>query len=121
MGGVGPFVAGILVGVVGVILFVAVNAARPIRFIAMLIHVFQLMRLHLGRNSLVAASTTPYGWKISFHCFGCKHVSIIKPVASNVMAVPTFKCEACGKSFKETGNDAGGAGVNGIDVTEEAK
>lgn len=105
------FVAGVVVGLLGVFIFVAYNATRPQRLIPLLVHSFQVARLHLGRNTLVAGITSAHGWHIEVNCFGCRHVTAIRRDATE------FVCMHCNRPFKDTGNEEGGAGVNVIDVS----
>ncbi len=115
MGGVGPFLAGMVAGVVSVLLFVFINATRPARVLPAFIHMFQLMRLHLGRNSIIAGLTNERGWRVEVQCFGCRRVTALKPETTD------FVCEHCARPFKLTGMEAGGAGINIVAVETHTK
>lgn len=100
------FVLGLLAGVVSVVGFLVYNATQPERLAPMLVHMFQLMRLHLGRNSAVIGVTGPHGWKIGIWCCACGvHTGLAKDAT-------TYVCEQCHRSFRETGTEMGGTGRN---------
>jgi hypothetical protein len=110
MGGVFPFAAGMIVGVVAVVLFIVLNATRPARVLPVFIHTFQLMRLHFGRNSLIAGLTNERGWRIEVRCLGCHNTTALAPDTTD------FVCVHCNRPFKLTGMEVGGSGVNVIEV-----
>jgi hypothetical protein len=107
----GMFVAGMVAGVLCIFGYVVYHSTRPQRLGPLLIQSFQVSRLHLGRNTLIAGLTGPHGWRIEVNCFGCKRASPIAPDSTE------FRCDHCKRLFRDTGNEEGGAGVNVIDVS----
>ncbi len=107
----GAFLAGFVMGVLALVVFVIYQATRPERLGPLLLQAFQAMRLHLGRNAAVSGVTGPRGWALGALCLACREWTPIKP---DVPA--TFICQRCNKPLKQSSNDAGGTGENHLEV-----